>query len=97
MFKTSFWGDLGCCQVLPSWKPVFIRVSGISMFLPDVCFGDSNTCVFGVLGTNLSLYSIIELAFFSVISAIKSLVKGEMFFLTHAVKIMQDAQAFHTV
>jgi hypothetical protein len=28
MFEELFLGILGCCQVLPSWKPVFIRVSG---------------------------------------------------------------------
>ena len=28
MFEGLFLGILGCCQVLPSWKPVFIRVSG---------------------------------------------------------------------
>ena len=27
MFEGLFLGILGCCQVLPSWKPVFIRVS----------------------------------------------------------------------
>ena len=27
MFMASFWGNLGCCQVLPSWKPVFQALS----------------------------------------------------------------------
>ena len=46
MFKTSFWGDFGCCQVLPSRKPVFIRVSRFSMVLHNVCFSSPNACIF---------------------------------------------------
>ena len=79
MFETSFGGDLGCCQVLPSWKPVFIRVSGISMFLPDACFGDSNACVFGVLDTGFFSYAVIELLFFSVISLVHHKSRNRIF------------------
>ena len=38
MFKGFKMGILGCCQVLPSMEPVFIRVSEFSFTPYDTCF-----------------------------------------------------------
>jgi hypothetical protein len=47
LFKASFWGDFGCCQVLPSLKPMFIKVSGFSMVLHNVCSSVRNASILG--------------------------------------------------
>ncbi len=38
MFEGFKMGILGCCQVLPSMEPVFIRVSEFSFTPHDTCF-----------------------------------------------------------
>ena len=73
MFEGLFLGILGCCQVLPSLKPVFIRVSGFSMVLHNVCFDAYNASILGAFCVNFSLNAITKHMFlFSVISSKKS-------------------------
>ena len=64
MFKASFWGYLECCQVLPSWKPVFIRFSGFFTILHNVCFMVCNTSISGTFYMNLSLSILAKHMFF---------------------------------
>ena len=59
-----------CCQVLPSLKPVFIKVSGFSMVLHNVCSSVRDASISGAFCISFSLNSIAEHAFFfSVLSA----------------------------
>lgn len=55
MFEGLFLEILGCCQVLPIWKPVFIRVSSFFIILHNVCFMVCNASVSGTFCMKFSL------------------------------------------
>jgi hypothetical protein len=62
-------GVAKCCQVLPSLKPVFIKVSGFSMVLHNVCFDAHTASILGAFCVNFFLNAITKHMFlFSVIS-----------------------------
>lgn len=51
MFEGFKMGILGCCQVLPSMEPVFIRVSEFSFTPYDTCFIAVSTDIYYVFYT----------------------------------------------